>query len=135
MDLIELNHYYHNPLSAELAEEQKTVFLLEDVSVNLLKYEQHKATNKFLDFLPSNMFLPHNVQPTRITSHWKAPIDNIFSNFISQEILPRKLTAAMSDHLPEFLIAPLISSNIPNSKTNIFEHDWSKFNHEEFIQD
>ena len=81
------------------------------------------------------MFLPHIAQPTRITSHSKALIDNIFSNYISQDIVLGNLTATISDHLPQFLIAPHIFSNAPNRKNNIFECDWPKFNHEEFIPD
>ena len=135
MDLFEFIHYHLNPLLDKLAKEQKTVFLLGDFNVDLLKHEQHKATNEFLDSLSFNMFLPHIVQPNRITSHSKTLIDNIFSNYISQEIVSGNLTATISDHLPQFLIAPHIFSNVPNRKTNIFECDWSEFNHEEFILD
>ena len=45
------------------------------------------------------------------------------------------LTSTISDHLPQFLIAPHIFSRAPNKKSNIFERDWSKFNHGEFILD
>ena len=54
-----------NPLLEKLAKEQKTVILvaiLGDFNVDLLKYEQHKATNKFLDSLSFNMFLPCIIQ-------------------------------------------------------------------------
>ena len=81
------------------------------------------------------MFSPHIVQPGRITSHSKTLIDNIFSNYISQDIVSGNITATISDHLPKLLIAPHIFLNVPNGKTNIFERDWSKFNHEEFILD
>ena len=81
------------------------------------------------------MFLPHIVQPTRTTAHSKTLIDNIFSTYISQDIVSGNLTATISDHLPQFLIAPHIFSNVPNKKNNIFERDWSKFNHEIFILD
>ena len=118
-----------------LAKEQKTVFLVGDFSVDLLKYEQHKAANEFLDSLSFNMFLPHIVQPTRITSHLKTLMDKIFSNYTTQDIVTGNLTATISDHLPQFLIAPQISSNVSNRKTNIFEHNSSKLNHKEFIQD
>ena len=128
MDLNEFNYYYLNPLLEKLAKEQKTVFLLGDFNVDLLKYEHHKATNEFLDSLSSNMVLPYIIQPTRITSHSKSIIDNIFSNYISQEIISGNLTSTISDHLPQFLIAPHIFSNAPNKKSNIFECDWSKFN-------
>ena len=79
LDLFEFIHYYLNSLLEKLAKEQKTAFLLGDFNVDLLKYEQHKATKEFLHSLSSNMFLPHIVQPTRITSHSKT-LDNIFSN-------------------------------------------------------
>ena len=80
------------------------------------------------------MVLPYIIQPTRITSHSKSIID-IFSNYISQEIISHNLTSTISDHLPQFLIALHIFSNAPNKKSNIFERDLSKFNCEEFIQD
>ena len=66
------------------------------------------------------MFLPHIVQPARITSHSKTLIDNIFSNYISQDIVSGNLTAIISEHLPQFLIAPHIFSNVANRKTNIY---------------
>ena len=87
MDLNEFNCYYLNPLLEKLAKEQKSVFLLDDFNVDLLEYEQHKATNEFLDSLSSNMNLPYIIQPTRITFRPKSIIDNIFSNYISQEII------------------------------------------------
>ena len=83
MDFNEFNCYYLNPLLEKLAKEQKTVFLLGDFNVDILKYEQHKATNKFLDSLSSNM----------ITSHSKSILDNIFSNYISKEIISVNLTS------------------------------------------
>ena len=81
------------------------------------------------------MFLPLIVQPNRIISHLKTLIDDIFSNYISQDIVSGNLTVTISDHLPQFLIAPYIFSNFPDRKTNIFERDWSKFNHQQFILD
>ena len=75
------------------------------------------------------------IQPTRITSHSKSIIDNIFSNYISQEIISDNLKSTIPDRLPHFLIAPHIFSSAPNKKSNIFEGDWSKFNCEEFILD
>ena len=83
MALNEFNYYYLNPLLEKLAKEQKTVFLLGDFNVDILKYEQHKATNEFLDSLSSNM----------ITSHSKSILDNIFSNYISKEIISVNLTS------------------------------------------
>ena len=99
MALNEFNYYYLNSLLEKLAKEQKTVFLLGDFNIDLLKYEEHKATNEFLDSLSSNVVLPYIIHPTRITSHSKSIIDNIFSNYISQEIISGNLTLTISDHL------------------------------------
>ena len=60
MDLNEFNCYYLNPLIEKLAKEQKTVFLLGDFNVALLKYEQHKATNEYLDSLSPTLYYPTN---------------------------------------------------------------------------
>ena len=59
MDLNEFNCYYLNPLLEKLAKEQKTVFLLGDFNFDLLKYEQYKAFNEFLDSL-SSLYCPTN---------------------------------------------------------------------------
>ena len=55
---MDLNEFYLDPPLEKLAKEQKIVFLLGDFNVDLLKYEQHKITNEFLDSLSSNLFLP-----------------------------------------------------------------------------
>ena len=117
------NNNYLNPLLAKLSKEKKTVFLLGDFNVNLSKYEQHSPTNEFLDSLASSMFLPHVIQPTRVTSNSKSIIDNIVTNIISTDIISGNLTATISDHLPQFLIAPEIFRNSPSNKSNYFEHE------------
>ena len=45
------------------------------------------------------------------------------------------LTDTISDHLPQFLVAPDILSNPSYNKSNIFERDWSKFNKENITLD
>ena len=69
------------------------------------------------------------------TSNSKTITDNIFSNIISTGIISGNLTATISDHLPQFLIAPKIFRNSPSNKFNYFERDWSNFNQENFILD
>ena len=98
--------YYLKPLLEKLVKKQKSLFLFGDFNVDLLK-----ATNKFLDSLSSDMFLSH-IQPIRITSHSKSIIANIFSNYISQEIISDHLTSTISDHLPQFLIVVIYLSKV-----------------------
>ena len=112
---------------------KKTVFLLRDFNVDLLKYEDHKATNEFLDSLSSNKVLPYISSQLELPPIQSLLLIILFSNYISQEIISGNLTLTISDHLPQFLIPPHIFSNAPNKKYDISERDCSKFNREEFI--
>ena len=98
-------------------------------------YVNHNPTNKSLDSLASNSFIPYILQPTQLTSHSKTLIDNIFSNIISPEEISSNLTSTISDHLPQFMIVPNVFCNPPSNKANIFERGWSNFGQENFIFD
>ena len=111
MDLNEFNDNYLNNLLDKLSKENKTVLLLGDFNIDLLNYDQHSLTNEFLDSLSSHKLLPHIVQPTRIRNNSKALIDNIYSNVITPSNISDNITATISDHLPQFLIALDIFSN------------------------
>ena len=80
MDLDEFNDNYLNTLLDKISKENKSVFLLGDFNVDLLKYDKHAPTNEFLDSLFSHMFIPHIVQLSTISTTSKTLIDNIFSN-------------------------------------------------------
>ena len=106
MDLDEFNDNYLNTLLDKISKENKSVFLLGDFNVDLLKYDKHATTNEFLDSLSSHMFLPHIVQPTRISTTSKTLSDNIFSNIPTPSSVSGNLTSSISDHLPQVLIVP-----------------------------
>ena len=120
MDLNDFNTNYLNNLLDKVSKEQKSVFLLGDFNINLLNYNDynpindHNSTNEFLDSLASNSFAAYILQPTRLTSHCKTLIDNIFSNIISSEAISGNLTSTISDHLPQFMIVPNVLSNRPS---------------------
>ena len=92
MDLDEFNDNYLNTLLDKISKENKSVFLLDDFNVDLLKYGKHAPTNEFLDSLSSHMFLPHIIQPTRISTNSKTLIDNIFSNIHTPSSVSGNLT-------------------------------------------
>ena len=139
MDLNDFNTNYLNNLLDKVSKEQKSVFLLSDFNINLLNYNDynpindHNPTNEFLDSLASNSFVTYISQPTRLTSHCKTLIDNIFSNIISSEAISGNLASTISDHLPQFMIVPNVLKNHPHrpaptpnphlNKANIFERD------------
>ena len=87
--------------------------------MNLLNYNDHQPTNEFLDSLTSNSFLRYILQPTRLTSHSKTLIDNIFSNVISYEVISGNITATISDHLPQFFLFLMYFQTHP-AKSQIF---------------
>ena len=94
-----------------LSKEQKQVFLLGDFNINLLNYNDHQPTNDFLDSLASNSFIPYILHPTRITSHSKTLIDNIFSNYISHEIISGNITAGLSMNIDKQVKAERVITN------------------------
>ena len=73
--------------------------------------------------------------PTRVTSHSKTLIDNIFTNIILPGSISGNLTAATSDHIRQFLIVHNIFFNTRSNKSHIYEKDWSNFDQESFILD
>ena len=112
-----------------------TVFLLGDFNIDWMHYNEHKPTNEFLESLASNSFLRYIIQPSRHTSQSRTLIDNIFSNVISTDIISGNITAAISDHLPQFLISLNTSADPPSNKPNVFERNWSNFDQKNFVLD
>ena len=118
MDVLDFKNNYLSQIFENISKEQKQVFLLGDFNINFLNYNDHQPTNDFLDSLASNSFISYILHPTRITSHSKTLIDNIFSNFISSEIISGNITATISDHLPQFSFVPnIMSILIPKNLT------------------
>ena len=109
MNINEFN--YLNELLHKLSKENKAIFLLGDFNINLLNYDIHPPTNEFLDSLSSHYFLPHILQPSRVTTNSKTLIDNIFSNMAVPNTISGNLTASISDYLPQFLVPPKIFFN------------------------
>ena len=78
IDLTDFNCIYLYKLLDNFSKEQKSIFLLGDFNANLMNYNEHNQTNKFLDSLASNSFIPLILQLPRITSHSNTLIDNTF---------------------------------------------------------
>ena len=135
MDVLDFKNNCLNQILEILSKEHKQVFLYGDFNINLLNYNDHQPTNDFLDSLASNSFIPYILHPTRITSHSKTLIDNIFSNYIFHEIISGNTTATISNHLPQFSFISNIFSNPSTPKSNFYERDSQKFKQENFILD
>ena len=56
------------------------MYLVGDMNINILNYENHTDTNGFLDLMYSKGMYPVITRPTRITKTSSTLIDNIFIN-------------------------------------------------------
>ena len=111
MDVLDFKNNYLGQIFESVSKERKQVFLLGDFNINLLNYNCHQPTNDFLDSLASNSFIPYILHPTRITSHSKTLIDNIFSNYISHEIISGNITAGLSMNIDKQVKAERVITN------------------------
>jgi hypothetical protein len=103
--------------------------------VDLLKIDEDAKSSTFFDTMTSNLFIPHIIHPTRITSTTKTLIDNIFSNSTNhKDGISGNLTVSLSDHLAQFLIIP-DECHHDAKKQNQFTHDIKSLDSENFILD
>ena len=91
----------------------------------------HIILNIFLTFSCSNGFLPHILQPTRVTENTATVIDNIFSNNIKDNISCGNILLTLSEHFPQFLAVK--REKIDFKKVNIYQQrDYSTLSSESF---
>ena len=124
-------------LSYKLIEER--VKTLERSQITSLQYNRKSKTDDatdtfyFFDTLTSNLFVPHIIYPTRITSSTKTLIDNIFSNSTNYLLgVSGNLTISISDHLAQFLIIPEYTHKLPVNH-NLYKRESSNFDKENCI--
>ena len=87
--------------------------------------------NIFFNLLSSYGFLPHILQPTRVTANTATVIDNIFSNNIQDEITSGNVLLSLSDHFSQIISVKREQIDLKKSIT-IFQRDYSKFLSESF---
>ena len=119
MDLNKLNCYYLNRHLEKLVKKNnKTVFLLDDFNVALLKHEPKKQLMNSLTLYLLICFyltLSHHLELPPI----EILLLTIYFSIISQKITSGNLTSVILDHLLHFIIAPHIFLNASDKK---FKH-------------
>ena len=91
-------------LLQKMSKEDKTIVLLGDFNIDLLKYDTNKDSTAFLDLMYTNFLLPYVTTPTQVTSHSETLIDNIFSNKIVDDLISGNIITTISDHYGQFLL-------------------------------
>ena len=124
----------YNELINKVSKENKICYIMRDFNLNILNYQQHSLTGKFLDEMYSNMFFPVITHPTRITSHSATLIDNLFTNQLHDNMKCGLLFSDISDHLPIFCICletrQTVNRKNKNDKIIVREkneHNYNKF--------
>ena len=128
------NEDYLQPLTDNLAEQNKKIYITGDFNFDLLNTE-HAETFNFFETMMSNHLLPTITVPTEINKKHSTVIDNIFTNQIHPDMKTGNLSVGISDHLISFLAVPRDNQNHMPKKNNYYVRCTKKFIREEFILD
>jgi endonuclease/exonuclease/phosphatase (EEP) superfamily protein YafD len=105
-------------LCSEILNLNRTVYLMGDFNLDVLKYGADKFVTEYVDLLFSYGLLQLVTNPTRITSHSASLIDHIVTNNLVQSCDTVVLMTRISDHFPviHFRKGPS-KNNCPKSYT------------------
>ena len=97
-----------------------------DFNVDLLKYDSYNSHRDFLNNLTSSGFLPHILQPTRITDFSATLIDNIYGNNFEHETISGNILIKFADHFSQFLsVKKEIIRLQPNDSMHVSHNSFS----------
>ena len=108
------------------------VVLLGDINIDFLRYITHQMTDKYLDMLYTNNFLPIITKPTRITDHTKTLIDHIYTNMAIDQVKSGIAIFDISDHLPVFTV---IKTSCNRIQDTLYYRDYRTFKQEDFLSE
>ena len=117
----------------QVVKKNKELYICGDFNFDLLKIDSAYNIQKFFNLLCSYGFLPHILQPTRVTKNTATVIDNIFSNNIKDNISCGNISLTLSQHFSQFLSVK--REKIDLKKVNIYQRDNSTFSSDSFRDD
>ena len=124
---------YLDETLSKLVKENKELYLCGDFNFDLSKIDTDHFTQHFFNLLCCYGFMPHILQPTRVTENTATVIDNIFSNNIEDEISSGNILITFSEHFSQF--TSVCREKIDLKKLNILQRDYSTFSSESFRND
>ena len=130
MNPTEFTDSYISELLRKNTKEDKTIVLMGDFNIDLLKYDTNTDSATFLDSMYKNFFLPYILTPTRVTTHSKTLTDTIFSNNTEDGLISENITTTITDHYAQFLLKKNIHLQHTNQK--IFRHNFKNVNDAQF---
>ena len=120
----EFNDIYLKDLPENLSHKNKTIVIMGDFNIDLLKYVTEKDSANFLDSMYASFLLRYISTPSRVTPRSKTLIDNIFSNNIEDGSISGNIVTTISDHYAQFLLLQNLNKNSINSE--IYHQDFKK---------
>ena len=122
MSVFDFNENYLSSLLDKISKENKKSILMGDFNINLLDLDRKTNVSNFHNLLPSHMFSPFILQPTRVTQKSATVIGNIFVNLLEPYTHSGNITTKISDHLLQFLVLRInIKKNILKKTTYMLE--------------
>ena len=109
------------------------MYICGDFNFDLLKIDSDNFTQHFFNLFCSYGFLPHILQPTRVTENTATVIDNIFSNNIQDDITCGNILLTLSEHFSQFLSVK--REKVDYKNVNIYQRDYSTFSSKSFRDD
>ena len=115
--------------------ENKLFYMLGDLNIDLLKYEEHRLTSSFVDILYSNNVFPLITKPTRVTQTTATLIDHVLTNNFDIWGKHRQgiLCTDMTDHYAVFHVAGNTMSKSKDYLSPTVKRDMSHRNVQKFI--
>ena len=111
----EFNDIDLKALLENLSHENKTIAIMGNFNIDLLKYDTEKDSADFLDSMYASFLLPY-ITPSRVARRSKTLIDNIFSNNIEDGSIYAQL-----------LLLQNLNYKNP-TKSEIYHQDFKKLN-------
>jgi hypothetical protein len=132
-----------NQLLSKINNENKTIYIMGDFNIDLLKEEEKRPIHNYLNMILSYYLLPAIIKPTRITELSATLIDNILTN--NYDVSSVILVTDISDHLPNIISTNTIirtkktkgvfykrnytTANICHLKDNLSKVNWHELLH------
>ena len=102
-----------------IKQENKSVILLGDFNIDLLKFESNNKTDDLLNNLFSYGISPIITKPTRITEHSATLIDHIYTNMLNNVCQSGVIVTDLSDHFGTFAMIKNVKHKMQNKPSPI----------------
>ena len=131
-DITEFINYISKCLTTLLIE-NKECYVTGDFNLDLLIYDTCSKHKEFLNTMTSFVFLPHILQPSRITESSATLIDNIYRNNINQESISGNILIQLADYLAQFISVEIKVNKIkPHDR---YKRDLTNYQQQSFLED